>query len=148
MLKNVSGKPLNLTCNEQAIPEFPEMLFGTSSEDGVTYFDATVYIQKKQSSLNVKDFFRDYKPQIESLCNAYQTIDRDNICKLNTKGHLLIDSTFLYLFISFVEPDFLAYMCEQINDLFISGICISDTQIVRLSKKLPKDILRRIIEDE
>jgi hypothetical protein len=125
---NFSGKNIDIICNEQAIPEFPEMLFGTSPENG-TFFDATVYIQKKQPSLKISDFFKDYKALIDSLCKVYQ-IESKEICRLNNEGHLLIDGNFLYLFISFVEPEFLAYMCEQINTLFIAGICVSDTQIL------------------
>ena len=147
MTSNFSGKPISLNCNEQAIPEFPEMLFGTSSENGTTYFDATAYLRESQSPLNINDFFKDYSPQIQSLCKVYQ-LDKKEICKLNTQGHLLIDGTFLYLFISFVEPDFLAYICEQMNNLFVSGICISDTQVVNLAKKMPKEVLRKIIENE
>ena len=146
MVPNISGRPLDLICNEQAIPEFPELLFGTSNENG-TFFDATVYISKKQPSLKVEQFFIDYQSPIASLCKVYQ-IESKDICKLNTEGHLLIDGNFLYLFISFVEPDFLAYMCEQINTLFVAGICVSDTQILNMAKsKLSKEVLMKVFED-
>jgi hypothetical protein len=147
MFSNLSGKPIDLTCNELAIPEFPDVLFGTSTESGV-FFDATAYIQKKQPSLNINDFFKDYKAQIESLCKVYH-IKKDDIFKLNTEGHLLIDGAFLYLFISFVEPDFLAYMCERIDNLFTTGFCVSDTLIYNLAKsRLPRESLEKIIENE
>ena len=148
MIPNISGKPIDLICNEQAIPEFPELLFGTSIENG-TFFDATVYISKKQPSLKLEHFFKDYGPQIDALCKVYQIDNKNDICKLNTEGHLLIDGIFLYLFISFVEPDFLAYMCEQINTLFTAGICVSDTQILNMAKnRLSKESLLKILEDE
>ncbi|MDR1090953.1 MAG: hypothetical protein LBL79_07740 [Prevotella sp.] len=148
MFPNLSGKPIDLKCTELAIPEFPDLLFGTSSENG-TFFDATAYIQKKQPSLNGNDFFKDYKAQIESLCEVYQIENKDDICKLNTEGHLLIDGTFLYLFISFVEPDFLAYMCERMDNLFTTGFCISDTLIYNLAKhRLPGESLEKITENE
>jgi hypothetical protein len=148
MFPNLSGKPVELTCNELVIPEFPEMLFGTSTENG-TFFDATAYIQKKQPSLNINDFFKDYRAQIESLCKVYRIENKDDIYRLNTEGHLLIDGTFLYLFISFVEPDFLAYMCERMDNLFITGFCVSDTLIYNLAKRrLPRESLEKIIENE
>ena len=148
MFPNLSGKPIDLKCTELAIPEFPDVLFGTSSENGI-FFDATAYIQKKQPSLSVNDFFKDYKAQIESLCNVYQIENKDDICKLNTEGHILIDGTFLYLFISFVEPNFLAYMCERIDNLFINGFCVSDTLIRNLAQhRLPKNVLEEILKDE
>jgi hypothetical protein len=147
MFPNLSGKPIDLKCNEHALPEFPEMLFGTSSENG-SFFDATVYIQKKQPSLKPADFFVDYKPQILSLCKVYQ-LNENDICKLNTEGHLLIDGTFIYLFISFVEPDFLAYICERINELFVTGICISDTQILSFAKRrLSKEVLEKMVGND
>ncbi|NDV63960.1 hypothetical protein [Bacteroides sp. 224] len=148
MLPHLSGKPIDLTCNELALPEFPDMLFGTSVDNGI-FFNATVYIQKKQPSLKINDFFKDYKAQIESLCKAYQ-LNIEDICKLNKEGHVLIDGTFVYLFISFVEPDFLAYMCERINDLFTTGFCVSDTQILNLAKtRLPqKTVLEKIVGNE
>ncbi|MDR1119452.1 MAG: hypothetical protein LBM08_00865 [Dysgonamonadaceae bacterium] len=148
MIPNISGRPVNIQCNEQALPEFPEMLFGTSIENGITYFDATIYIQKKQPSLSAGDFFRDYNAPVEALCKVYQITDRGDICKLNTEGHLLIDGTFLYLFISFFEPDFLAYMCERMNDLFTVGICVSDTQMLNFAKRLPAETLKDIIGNE
>lgn len=147
MFPNLSGKLIDLKCTEPAIPEFPDVLFGTSSENGI-FFDATAYIQKKQPSLSVTDFFRDYKVQIESLCKAYHIENKNDVCKLNTEGHIIIDGIFLYLFISFVEPDFLAYMCERIADLFTNGFCVSDTVIRNLAqRRLPENILEEIIRD-
>jgi hypothetical protein len=148
MFPNFSGKTLDLKCNEPVIPEFPDMLFGTSIEKGISFFDATIFIQKQHPSVSIDDFFKGCEVQIESLCKVYQ-IEKNDICQLNTEGHLLINSTFRYLFISFVEPDFLAYMCERIDDLLTTGFCVSDTLIFKLAySRLSKESLKKIIEDE
>lgn len=147
MFPDLSGEPINLKCDEQALPEFPELLFGTSIENS-TFFDATLYIQKKQPSLKINDFFKHFEYQIKSLSKTYQLSDSD-ICRLNKEGHILIDGSLTYLFISFVEPDFLAYICERINDLFVTGICVSDTQIRNMAQhRLSKEILEQMIENE
>lgn len=147
MILDFSGEPIDIQCNEQALPEFPDLLFGTSTENS-TFFNATLYILKKQPSLKICDFFKKFEFQIESLCKIYQ-IEDSNVCKLNKEGHILIDGSLIYLFISFVEPDFLAYMCERINELFVTGICVSDTQIRNMAqRRLSKEILEKMIENE
>lgn len=147
MFPDLSGKSMSLECNEQAFPEFPDLLFGTSIDSSI-FFDATLYIQKKHPSLKTNDFFHHFQFQIKSLGDVYQIADAD-ICKLNTEGHILIDSRLVYLFISFVEPDFLAYICERITDMFVTGICVSDTQILNMAKRrLSKEILEKVIENE
>lgn len=142
MLHIKSAKPINLKCKEQGIAEFPDMLFGNTSE-GI-YFDASAYLQTKAPSLTVPDFFQQYDHQIMSLMKTYDIKDSD-VCKINNDGHFLIDSNFVYLFISFVEPDFLAYMCDRIHELFTDGFCISDTYILRAAtNRLTPEILNTI----
>jgi hypothetical protein len=132
MFPTISGKPVDLSCTEHAFPEFPDLLFGTTPDNGTTYFDATDYLQSKDLSITVADFFERYKTQIKSLQQSY-LIQENEICKINQKGNSLIDSNFVYLFISFVEPDFLAYINDRIHELFSSGFCISDTYLLRMA---------------
>lgn len=140
MTPNFSGKPIELTCSEQAFSEFPELLFGTSSDYG-TFFDATSYIQTTTPGLDLANFFADFRVQIGLICKSNH-IDADGIAKLNQQGHVLIEINFLYLFISFVKPDFLAYICDRIHELFMTGYCVSETQIARLAKyRLSKEVL-------
>lgn len=145
---NVSGKPIDLVCSEPAIPEFPDLLFGTTIDNSITYFDATAYLHTKRLSIKVNDFFEKCKTQIESLQQSYH-MNEHEICRFNKEGHLLIDGNFAYLFISFVEPDFLAYVFDRIHELFSSGFCVSDTYILSASKKrLSKEALEAIIDNE
>lgn len=148
MFPNITGKPLQLTCSEQAFPEFPDLLFGSAIDNSVSFFDATAYLQSKGLSLQVTDFFQKYEVLIKSLMCSYG-MDENQICRLNHEGHYLIDGNLAYLFISFVEPDFLAYMCDRIHELFSYGFCISDTYLVHTAKsRLTKNVLETIIENE
>lgn len=146
MYPNFSGKPIDCICTEPAIPEFSELLFGTTNENGTKYFDATLYLQTKRLSIKIDDFFRECKTQIRSLQQSYH-MEENEICKLNKEGHLLIDGNFTYLFISFVEPEFLAYIFDRIHELFSSGFCVSDSYLLFTSKKrLSNEALETIIE--
>ena len=147
MFPQISGKPLQLTCSEPAFPEFPDLLFGTSIENDISYFDATLYIQTKGLSITAIDFFKQYETPIKALMEAYK-IKETHICRLNHEGHYLIDGNLTYLFISFIDPDFLAYICDRIHELFKVGFCISDTYLVQESKsRLTKDVLETILRD-
>lgn len=140
------GKQTNIICKEQAIPEFPHMLFG-GANDGISYFNATLYLQNTKSSSSVEDFLTQYQVQIEALANAYE-IKPENICIQNNEGHFLIDGSLCYLFIAFVDPNFLAYMMDRINDMFVHGFCVSDTYVFGLAKRrLPKEALQAIINN-
>ena len=146
MFPKIAGKPINLTCSEQAFPEFPDLLFGTSIDNDVSFFDATAYLQTKNLQTTVNDFFVQCDFQIRSLAESYN-IDKENVCKLNHEGHFLIDGNLTYLFISFIDPDFLAYMFDRMHELFKNGFCISDTYLVEVAEnRLTPDVLGAILE--
>lgn len=145
MLNIKSASPIKLTCKELGLAEFPDLLFGNTSDS--TYFDATDYLQKKDPTLTVPDFLKQYENQILSLMQTHDMKDSD-VCKINSAGHFLIESNFVYLFISFVEQDFLAYMCERIHELFTDGFCVSDTYILKAAdSRLTPEILNTIKSD-
>lgn len=148
MFPKISGNPIKLTCSEPAFPEFPDLLFGGSIDNGIYVFDATAYLQNKGLQITPMDFFNKYEEPIRQLMSSYK-MEETQICKLNHEGHHLIDGNLAYLFISFVEPDFLAYMCDRIHDLFSNGFCISDTYLVQAAKnRLTKNVLETILENE
>lgn len=139
MLGQAGKGEIKLQCKEQSFPEFPNLLFG-QNESGRSYFDATHYLSKMAEPQPIQSFFNQYRYQIKSLCDTYE-IDNDKVCLINEEGHYLIDGAFLFLFIAFVEPDFLAYMCDRIFELFAHGVAVSDTYLVtaartRLSPKV------------
>lgn len=146
------GKPaegeIKLKCTERSFPEFPNLLFGTQIDNGNVFFDATFYIQKKCPNTPIQKFFGDYRAQINSLCNSYG-IRHTDFCKINEQGHYLIDCRFTYLFLAFVEPDFLAYMCDRTHELFAYGIVVSDTYLVQKARKrLTREVLIKLCGDE
>ena len=133
---------IDLTCTEQSIPEFPNLLFGTEIESSNAYFDATIYLQKQAPEKNINSFFSEYKKPIESLCEAYDVAYKD-FCKINKKGHYLIKSDFTYLFIAFADPNFMGYMCDRINELFVKGVVVSDTYLISTAReRLTPEILQ------
>lgn len=134
----------NLICTEQSIPEFPNLLFGTETESGRQFFDATAYLQHQDPPKSIQSFFSLYRKPIESLCEAYD-IPYNDYYKVNKSGHYLIDGNFTYLFIAFVEPNFLGYMCDRIHELFSKGVVVSDTYLLMTAKeRLPQEILEAI----
>ena len=148
MLETQSKGSIKLQCTEQALPEFPNLLFGTQIETGDSYFDATHYLQKQAPDKSIRTFISRYQHQIEALCNAYDT-PIENAYKINEQGHYLIDGNLVYLFISFVEPNFLAYMCDRIHEVMTSGITVSDTYLASCVKsRLTKEVINMIFEDE
>lgn len=139
MLGKAGKGEIKLICQEQPFPEFPNLLFGKDNNN-CSYFDATIYLSKLTEPLPIQAFFNKYKYQIKTLSDTYN-IKQEQICLINEEGHYLIDGTFVFLFIAFTEPDFLAYMCDRIYELFTHGVSVSDTYLVsaartRLSKKV------------
>lgn len=136
-----SGKPIALKCTEQALPEFPELLFGTTTDNG-SVFDATSYLHN--SSLTVDDFLQTCEFQIKALIKSYE-LDENKCIFINTEGHILIEGSFVCLFLSFVEPDFLAYMCDRCYDLFTNGVAVSDSYLLEHAyARLDKESINKI----
>lgn len=135
MPKFPSGKRVeNIICTEQAFPEFPNLLFGTSIDKRTQYFDATDYLNKQGLTLySADDFLSAYFHPISALVTAYE-LEKDKVCIYNVDGHLLMDSNLVYLFISYTNPDFLAHINDRVHDLFTNGFCVSDTYLYRTVK--------------
>lgn len=141
-----SGRHLeNINCTEQAFPEFPDLLFGTSIDKSIQYFDATDYLKKQGlSAYSVDGFLSSYAHPVLALANAYE-LDKNRVCVLNAEGHTLLDSNLVYLFICYINPDFLAHLNDRAHELFKNGICVSDTYLYRMAKaRLSPEILNAI----
>lgn len=151
MLKQLTGKPIVLKCEEPSIPEFPQLLFGgqpDSSGNTTIYFNATHFINKTNPNKKVSDFFEKYDEPLKALSEAYK-IDSSQICKLNHEGDVLIEQSFVFLFISFVEPNFLAYICDRMHELLSQGFAVSDTYIYRSAhNRLDAKTLQNLIGNE
>lgn len=146
MLNGASGKLIeNITCTEQAFPEFPELLFGTDIDKSVQYFDASDYITKQGlSNYGAEGFFKNYFHIISALVNAYG-LDKDKVCVVNQEGHTLINSNLVYLFLCYTNPDFVGHVNDRIHELFRKGFCVSDSYLYNQCKeRMSDDILSTI----
>lgn len=130
-----TGKILNIKCTDVALPEFPQLLFGTHF-DGSRIFDATNYLQQKDPSnkLSVEDFFEQFRFQINAIAKTYD-IPADKLVYINVEGHQLIDGCLCYPFLSYVDTQFCAYINEMMDELFVNGVVISDSHLIALVKK-------------
>lgn len=138
----VQRNGINLICTEQSIPEFPNLLFGTTAEGNKSYFDATLYLGKENPQANIQNFFAQYRAAIESLCESHDIPFKD-FYQVNQDGHYLIDANFTYLFIAFADKHFLAYMCDRIHELFSKGFVVSDTYLIQTAnERIPQQILK------
>lgn len=147
MLGQAGKGEIKLKCKEQSFPEFPNLLFG-QDETGRSFFNATHYLSKMTEQKPIQPFFTQYRYQIKALCDTYE-IDDKQVCLINEEGHYLIDGTFVFLFIAFVKPDFLAYMCDRTFELFAHGVAVSDTYLLSAARsRLSREVLTAISDYE
>ena len=142
MIPHITGEPTAMMCTVPFCAEFPEILTVTSDDDGTVYFDATAYIEtKKDESLSVDKFFYHFRYLHYNMLQRYG-LDPKKTVLVDRNSHILIDARFAYLFISYVEPDFLLYINGTLAELFSSGIVLSDRYIAQLAReRLPQDVL-------
>lgn len=147
MIRITSAKIIKIKCTEPSIAEFPELLFGTTS-DGHIYFNASDYLQTHKPSTSVQDFFQAYAAPIQQLQILWDMKDSD-VYRMDPEGNILIDGNFAYLFISFVEPEFLAYMIDCMDMLFAYGVVMTDTNILAAARRrLNAEMLSETTDDE
>lgn len=128
--------------------EFPELLFGTS-ENGINYFDATIYLAEKGDSKkhSAIDFARKFAFWFESVKAVYEIPDFELMVTDETTGHILIDESLALLFVSYVDHSFGIYMTERMSELLLDGVTLSDTRIVQtIRNRLTKEELLKLIE--
>lgn len=132
MDKSITIKRLeNIKCNVSAFPEFPNLLFGESIDKSVQYFNASDYIKQLGfDGYSPESFLSAYFHPISALASALR-LREDRLCIRNAEGQILLDSNLVYLFISYVNPDFLAHLNNRIDELFKQGFCVSDTYLYR-----------------
>ena len=129
------GKIINIKCTEVSLPEFPNLIF-----------DATYYLQSKDpdNKLSIEDFFHKFDFQIKAIAETYK-LPLEKLVSINTEGHQLIDGCLCYPFLSYVDPQFCAYINEIIDEMFVTGVVVSDTHLISLVKKrLPPELLKQI----
>jgi len=139
-----AGKVTDTKCTEHLIPEFPDLLFGKQSDGKSMFFDVSAYLESKGlSSSLADDFLKSYEKPIADLILQLQ-LPEAKVCSLNTEGHVLIDGSLVYLFISFVEPRFLLYMFDRMDELFTTGVSVSDTYLAQNTlRRIPLEVLKQ-----
>lgn len=142
----VSGRSVDIKCTELILSEFPNLLFGDIIDKG-KYFDAFYILQKHNPSLKAEDFFDKFGYQINTIQKDYGIVDED-VCYINSDGHLLIHSSFSLLFLSFAIDGFLSYSLERIYEMFETGFCVSDTVLIdRTRNRIDKETIERMVRD-
>lgn len=143
-----TGKIINIQCKTSQLPEFPDLLFGETT-DGSRLFDATFFISKQAPSqkLTVEDFFDKFDFQIKTLADAYKT-PAEKLVFINREGHQLIDGCLCYLFLSYVVPQFCMYVNEAIDEMLTTGIVVSDTYLIAsVQKRFPPELRKTLLVD-
>lgn len=138
-----------INCAQVRYKEFPELCFGVSSK-GVGYFDATNYILNKGDIRrhSVEDFKIKFAHWIKAVCNAYG-LELIHIVITNHREHYLIDESLALIFISYIDPEFGVYMLERISEMLITGVTLSDTNIMVIAKeRLSREQLTILLKDE
>jgi len=139
----IPGKPYDIVCKEHSLPEFPDMLFGVSNDNGLMYFNASAYLKSKGQDLKLADFLNSYQPLIKALQESYSLRD-DEVCRINGDGDFVIEVDFVYLFICFIDHNFAGYINERMN-----GVAVSDSFVFQSAKsRLTADVIARMLQDE
>lgn len=148
MIPHITGELTALKCTVPFSAEFPDILTVTSDDDGTAYFDATAYLEtKKDENLSVDKFFYHFRYLHYNMLQRYG-LDAKKTVLVDRSSHILIDARFVFLFISYVEPDFLLYTNGVLSELFANGIVLSDTYIAQLAKeRLPQDVLMMLANE-
>ena len=142
-----SGNILNIECNQVLIPEFNSLLWGKPI-DGRIYFDATNYLDSKENSdVTLQGFFKDYNSQINSLGRHYNLTEKQWMA-FNKDGHCLIDSRLCFLFLSYVETEFLVYVNQIVRDTFLNGFALSDAKLIdTVLSRFTKEYLIKLLHE-
>lgn len=136
-----------LECKEQALPDFPTVLFGVVP-NGPLVFDSTeFYISNELQELDYKVFQRINKRYINSIIkNA--NVKASDLFYLNHDGHILMHHELIFLFLAFAGPSVAAYFNGILGELFANGVAYSDRFVTSLAaERIPDETLQQIIKD-
>lgn len=143
-------KVMNVPCRDIRYKEFPDLLFGTSREDGSVYFDATRFIRARGDGRrhNLPSFRAAFHPWILAQAEAYGIRADDLYAVDEASGHLLIDECLDLLFITYIDPRFGVYMQERMSELLTGGFSVSDTWLAHeAGRRFTNEELTQITRD-
>ena len=145
MPKAIPGKPYDIKCTEHSLPEFPDLLFGVANDNGLMYFNASAYLKSKGQDLKLADFLNSYQPLVKALQECYSLRD-DEVCRINKEGDFVIEVDFIYLFICFIDHNFAGYINERMDDLFTTGVAVSDSYLFDTARsRFTADVIAKML---
>lgn len=138
----------DMECTKQAFPEYPDMLFGENSE-GIEFFNAAALLEKKGLSKSLAaDFLKCCGRFIDTFVEDGQ-IPKSRHALLDMDENLLLHSSLTYLFLCFIDGDFLLHVHDRIGEMFDEGLAFSDTYLAQLAMaRLTPSVLREIAGPE
>lgn len=124
---------MKVSCRQVRYREFPELLFGTSTENGPGYFDATHFILFRGDARrhSVPVFRTAFQHWISAAAEAYGTGCGEMFIVDEASGHFLIDECLALLFVVYIDPPFGIYLLERMSEMLAEGFAVSDTWLVR-----------------
>lgn len=113
--------------------EFPDLLFVQSGE--YYYFDATDYLNKNNlnDQYNVCDFRKSFALWFKAVGELY-SIPEGRLVVSGREGHLLVEESLALLFIAYTDPVFRVYLLERVEEMFLTGIALSDTALLLMAR--------------
>lgn len=137
-------------CTETKYREFPDILFGKSSEDEMVYFDATHYL-KQQGEID-KDSIDVFEQKSEmftaALCQVYEMPREEMMVRDEKTGHLLIEESLALLFVAYIDPGFAVYILERLSEMLLTGLALSDTTIALIVReRFTREEVDKLFED-
>lgn len=134
-----------LECSEQALPDFPTLLFGTIP-NGPLVFDSTAFYEANNiEEIDHKVFQRINKRYIESFINNAELKPSD-LFFINYDQHILMHHELTFLFLAFAEPTLAAYFNGLIGEIMANGVAYSDGFVLSMAtQRIPTDMLQQII---
>lgn len=136
-----------LECSEQALPDFPTLLFGTTP-NGILVFDSTAfYAANEIEEIDYKIFQRLNKRYIEGFIKNAE-LKASDLFFINHDQHVLMNHELTFLFLGFAIPDLAAYFNGLLGEIIANGVAYSDSFVLSMaSQRVPTEILQRIIND-
>lgn len=142
----ISGKPLDIKCNEPVIPEFPTLLFGKHPDKDTLYYNAEGFCRDNPD--RVLQFLSIFQQHIDSI-KEYFSIENIPMVAYSTSGEILLEYHTVYLFLMFIDPNnYLGYITERTHELFSEGFCVSDTYLLNSAKhRIDNNTLKKLIDE-
>ena len=136
-----------LECSEQALPDFPTLLFG-QIPNGPLVFDSTAfYTASGIEEIDYKVFQRLNKRYIEGFIKNTE-LKSTSMFFINHDQHVLMHHKLTFLFLAFADPDLAAYFNGLIGEIMANGVAYSDGfALAMTSQRVPTEILQQIIND-